>query len=95
MRDLPVEIEEAAIASGLVAEAVAVGVPDPQLGQAIHLAIRPAPGFDDAALRKALAAALPNFMQPRSIHAYAELPRNPNGKLDRNALADQMAQAAV
>jgi acyl-coenzyme A synthetase/AMP-(fatty) acid ligase len=30
-------------------------------------------------------------MQPRTIRPYAEMPRNPNGKLDRNALAAEMA----
>jgi acyl-CoA ligase (AMP-forming) (exosortase A-associated) len=87
----PQEVEDAAIATGLAAEAVAVGVPDPRLGQAICLAVRPQGAFDEDALRKALAAALPNFMQPKIVRAYAEMPRNPNGKLDRNALAAELA----
>ncbi|MFA9201314.1 MAG: acyl-CoA ligase (AMP-forming), exosortase A system-associated [Cypionkella sp.] len=87
----PQEIEDAAVATGLVAEAVAVGVPDARLGQAVSLAVRPAGAFDEDAIRKALAAALPNFMQPRLIRAYADIPRNPNGKLDRTALAAELA----
>lgn len=87
----PQEIEDAAIASGLVAEAVAVGVPDPRLGQAVCLAVRPIGPFDEEAVRKALAAALPNFMQPRVIRPYLDMPRNPNGKLDRKALALELA----
>lgn len=88
----PQEIEDAAVATGLVAEAVAVGVPDARLGQAIALAVRPVGEFDEDAVRRALAAALPNFMQPRAIRSYAALPRNPNGKLDRTALALEFAQ---
>jgi acyl-CoA ligase (AMP-forming) (exosortase A-associated) len=87
----PQEIEDAALATGLVAEAVAVGVPDPDLGQAIHLAVRGLDVFDEEIFRKQLFAALPNFMHPRVIRAYTELPRNPNGKLDRTALALELA----
>ena len=92
----PQEVESAAIASGYAAEAVALGVPDERLGQAIHLVVR-APGDvepDDAALAKALARELPNFMQPQAIHWRAAMPVNPNGKLDRTALAHELAKGA-
>src|SRR5690606_27171102 len=36
----PQEIEDVALASGLVAEAAAIGVPDARLGQAVHLIVR-------------------------------------------------------
>jgi acyl-CoA ligase (AMP-forming) (exosortase A-associated) len=87
----PQEIEDAAVATGLIAEAVAVGVPDDKLGHAVCLAVRGGGDFDEDALRKALAAALPNFMQPRLIHRYDAMPRNPNGKLERNAIAQEFA----
>ena len=87
----PQEVEDAAIATGLIAEAVAVGLPDERLGQAVCLAVRPVGTFDEDALRKVLASALPNFMQPRIIRPYVDMPRNPNGKLDRNALAVELA----
>ena len=87
----PQEIEDAAIATGLIAEAVAVGVPDPKLGQAVCLAVRTAGDFDEEALRRALAVALPNFMHPRQIRRYEAMPRNPNGKLDRNAIAQELS----
>ena len=87
----PQEIEDAAVATGLIAEAVAVGVPDERLGQAVCLAVRAGDHFDEEGLRKALAAVLPNFMQPRAIHRYDAMPRNPNGKLDRNVIAQDLA----
>jgi len=81
----PQEVEEAALATGLVAEAVALGVPHARLGQAVHLVVR-----GDAAnageLAKRLQRDLPNFMQPQHIHWRAALPLNPNGKIDRAAL---------
>jgi acyl-CoA ligase (AMP-forming) (exosortase A-associated) len=82
----PQEIEEVAVATGLVAEAVALGVPDPRLGQAVHLIVR-GDAADEVELRRLLMKELPNFMQPRGIHWRARLPLNPNGKLDRAALA--------
>ena len=86
----PQEIEDAARATGLVAEAVALGVPDPRLGQAIHLVVRG--GGDAAALTAALARELPNFMQPQMIHWRESLPLNPNGKLDRSAIEREIAR---
>jgi acyl-coenzyme A synthetase/AMP-(fatty) acid ligase len=70
-----------------VAEAVALGVADPRLGQAVHLVVR---GSEDDAARadlpKRLQRDLPNFMQPQHIHWRDAMPLNPNGKIDRTAL---------
>lgn len=85
----PMEIEEAALASGQVAEAVAHGVPDPALGQAIRLVVRGT--GDDMALTGHLKRELPSHMQPRIIAWREELPRNANGKLDRAAIAREVA----
>lgn len=86
----PQEVEAAALATGLVLEAVALGVADERIGQTIHLVVRPpvegAIG-DTANLRKALTAELPGFMQPHAIHWRDALPRNANGKLDRAGIA--------
>ncbi|QIQ85952.1 acyl-CoA ligase (AMP-forming), exosortase A system-associated [Erythrobacter sp.] len=89
----PQEVEEAALATGLATEAVALGVPDPRLGQAVHLVVR-GPGDADA-LAKALKTALPNFMQPAVIHWREALPLNPNGKIDRTALAAELKDTAA
>jgi acyl-CoA ligase (AMP-forming) (exosortase A-associated) len=80
----PQEIEEAALATGFVAEAVALGVPDTRLGQAVHLIVRGS--GDEDALRAALKRELPNFMQPQAIRWVEHMPLNPNGKIDRAAL---------
>ena len=86
----PQEIEEAALATGLVAEAVALGIADARLGQSVHLVVR---GSGEAeALAKALQRELPTFMQPHHIHWRAAMPLNPNGKIDRAALATQLAE---
>jgi acyl-CoA ligase (AMP-forming) (exosortase A-associated) len=89
----PTEVEEAAIASGLIAEAVAMGVPDDRLGQAIALVIRPAPpkGREiEADLRNYLKRELPSFMQPSHILWRADMPKSPNGKIDRETLRQEL-----
>jgi len=80
----PTEIEDAALAAGADA-AVAVGVADGRLGQAIALVVTGP--LDDAAL----AQALPGFMQPARIERRATLPVLANGKLDRAALRQELA----
>jgi acyl-CoA ligase (AMP-forming) (exosortase A-associated) len=85
----PQEIEEAALRTGLVAEAVALGMPDERLGQAIVLVMRGC--AEDDALRAALKRELPNFMQPHEIRWIEAMPLNPNGKIDREALRRELA----
>lgn len=80
----PQEIEDAAVATGLVEEAAAFGVPDARLGQAIRLVVRGT--GDKEALRAALKRDLPNFMQPTEIVFVDAMPLNPNGKIDRSML---------
>ncbi|HST37405.1 MAG TPA: acyl-CoA ligase (AMP-forming), exosortase A system-associated [Allosphingosinicella sp.] len=86
----PTEVEEAAIASGLVYEAVALGYPDERLGEGIALVVRPDRRGEEEALRAFLKRSLPNFMQPGHIVWRDELPRSPNGKLDRVALKTEL-----
>ncbi len=89
----PQEIEEAALASGLVAEAVALGIPDPRLGHAIHLIVRAVSNISDAEeeLPRKLLKSLPNFMQPKVIHWRTAMPISPNGKIDRTGLYQELA----
>ncbi|EDL50420.1 acyl-CoA ligase (AMP-forming), exosortase A system-associated [Erythrobacter sp. SD-21] len=86
----PQEIESAALATGLVAEAVALGVPDTRLGHAIHLVVRGDEGARADLLARQIAKELPNFMQPQVIHWREAMPLNPNGKIDRTALAAEI-----
>ncbi|HEU4877523.1 MAG TPA: AMP-binding protein, partial [Sphingomicrobium sp.] len=80
----PTEIEEAALASGVVREAVAFGVPDDRTGQAIVLVA--VGGGDEGALLGHLKRQLPAFMIPTRILWRDAMPVGPNGKLDRAAL---------
>jgi acyl-CoA ligase (AMP-forming) (exosortase A-associated) len=90
----PTEVEEAAVASGFVAEAAAFGIPDARLGEAIALVARVAPpnkGREaEAQLRNYLKRQLPNFMRPSAIVWRDELPKTPNGKIDRESLKGEL-----
>ncbi len=88
----PQEIEDAARATGLVAEAVALGVPDERLGHAVHLVARAenGAGNPEKDLPRILKRHLPNFMLPQVIHWRDAMPLNPNGKIDRTALAREI-----
>lgn len=89
----PQEIEEAALATGLVIEAVALGIPDARLGHAVHLVVRPSGDTSHAQeeLPRKLMQDLPNFMQPKVIHWREAMPIGPNGKIDRTLLQSELA----
>jgi acyl-CoA ligase (AMP-forming) (exosortase A-associated) len=84
----PTEVEEAAVESGLVAEACALGRKDERLGEAIVLFVRALGVVDEDGLRAYMKATLPNFMQPADFIWLDEFPKNANGKLDRDGLKE-------
>ena len=89
----PSEVEEVAYASGIVAGAVALGLPHAMLGQAILLlvtraATADAEGDHVTELEMHCRRELPNFMQPQAVIVLDSLPQNQNGKFDRRALTD-------
>jgi acyl-coenzyme A synthetase/AMP-(fatty) acid ligase len=86
----PTEVEEIALADPSVSEAAAFGVPHPEMGQAIILAVvsaRPQ-SLDRTTLDTAIRRELPAYMVPAAIDTVDELPRSPNGKFDRRRLSE-------
>ncbi len=92
----PTEVEEVAYASGLVAEASAIGVAHPTLGQSITLVVTPRDGSDadSETLLAAFRQTVAGYMVPSQILWRDSLPRNPNGKINRKQLAAELAEAA-
>jgi acyl-CoA synthetase (AMP-forming)/AMP-acid ligase II len=90
----PTEVEEAAYDTGLVRDVVAYGVEDPKVGQRIVLAVGPveADSFEASLLLSALRERLPAYMLPKHVEVMEELPRSPNGKLDRNAIRESLGK---
>jgi len=88
----PTEIEEVIYSSGVAKEAAAIGIEHESLGQAVVVVLSPEQHYDEALLMKHCQMQLPNFMLPAKIIVSDNLPKNPNGKIDRNALAQQFAE---
>jgi acyl-coenzyme A synthetase/AMP-(fatty) acid ligase len=91
----PTEVEEILYATQMVGECVAFGVEHPVMGSAIQVIATssmdtaPTASFD---LMKACRARMPGYMVPAAIEIVpGPLPRNPNGKIDRQLLAAQWA----
>lgn len=94
----PTEVEEVIYATELVGEAAAIGIPHPVLGQAIVVIATPREGtnLDTNALLTACKLNLPAFMLPSQIILREDnLPRNPNGKIDRKLLAQEVQNTFV
>ena len=92
----PMEVEEVIYATELVAEAAAIGIPHPVLGQAIVVVVSPRADvkLDQEALLAACKLHLPAFMLPSRIEfRQGNLPRNPNGKIDRKLLVQELQHA--
>jgi len=93
----PTEVEEIIYATRLVGECVAFGVEHPTLGQAIQVIATPAAGnhLEAAALLAECRKQMPAYMLPAAILLrQGPLPRNPNGKIDRKALATEFDAGA-
>ncbi|MBK8962548.1 MAG: acyl-CoA ligase (AMP-forming), exosortase A system-associated [Candidatus Competibacter sp.] len=88
----PTEIEEVLYDSGLVAEAAALGVTHPALGQAVVAAVKPLRATcTEHELINHCKDRLPNFMVPlQVVIRQTDLPRNANGKIDRKMLAGEL-----
>jgi acyl-CoA ligase (AMP-forming) (exosortase A-associated) len=89
----PTEVEEVIYATGLVGEAAALGIAHPVLGQAIVVVAtsRGSAGLDAEKLLAQCRQQLPAFMVPARVTVReGSLPRNPNGKIDRKLLAQEM-----
>jgi len=85
----PTEIEEVIYASGLVSEAVAIGIPHPIIGQAITIIATQTNEKNKEDLLAECKKQLPNFMHPAHIEFITSMPKNPNGKIDRVQLTLQ------
>ncbi len=89
----PTEIEEVIYSSNLVKEVAAIGIPHETLGQTIIavVSVDNIDEFDTPQLMQLCKSQLANFMVPAKIIVLAGLPKNPNGKIDRNKLVSEFS----
>lgn len=101
LKFLPGPIEDALTALDGIADAAVVGIPHPELGNAVVAAVTLAgdipsepPATDHAIsehLRARLAPALDKHQVPRAVFVVKQLPILPSGKLARTNLAEQLS----
>ncbi len=84
----PTEIEEAIYKTGKVKHAAVFGIYDDILGQVpvASISLKEAANIDENEVIKVCQNVLPNYMVPKKVVIYDELPLNPTGKLDRNKI---------
>jgi acyl-CoA synthetase (AMP-forming)/AMP-acid ligase II len=90
----PTEIEQVAHGTGLIGDAVALGIDDERLGQRIVLVASPANGrLEPDELLGVLRRELPLYMVPERVVVRSSLPRSPNNKLDRTLIREELTSA--
>src|SRR5262249_42845991 len=84
----PTEVEEALMATGMLAQAAVIGLPDDLAGERVHALVVPRErsSFDERTLMAHCGRVLPVHMVPRAVEVVYELPRSPNGKVDYKIL---------
>jgi acyl-CoA ligase (AMP-forming) (exosortase A-associated) len=91
VRISPTEVEDFVCQSGMVAHAVAFGVPDEDRGSVVHVAVTPHSdeSFDVHRLMAYCREQMPPYMVPHEIHCWeGEMPRTGSGKLDAKHIAE-------
>jgi acyl-CoA ligase (AMP-forming) (exosortase A-associated) len=91
----PMEVEEGCYQGAEeIAEAVACGVNDIELGQAIVVIVvaKDDVTLSDKELLAKCKKSLPNFMHPKHFEVRNSLPKNPNGKIDRSLISKEMKE---
>jgi acetyl-CoA synthetase len=87
----PAEVESLLVAHPAVAEAAAIGVPDPVKGEALVAFVVLRPGVDDgpelrAALVRAIVDDMGKALAPKAVEVVSELPRTRNAKVLRRVV---------
>ncbi|MGO4831562.1 class I adenylate-forming enzyme family protein [Rhizobiaceae sp. 2RAB30] len=90
----PKEVEDVIASHPGVREVIAFGMPDPEWGESVAVAVvTEDPGLSEAALLSYCKANLASFKKPKRVIFVSELPKNAYGKVLRRTLKDQYASA--
>jgi acyl-CoA ligase (AMP-forming) (exosortase A-associated) len=87
----PEEVENLLIGSGLVHEACAFGVEDPDVGQLVMAVVSLKDGAVEGAVEKIREHVIKNgppYMVPKEIFVQNELPKSGTGKIDRKSISN-------
>jgi bile acid-coenzyme A ligase len=86
----PAEIEAALEEHPAIRTSCVVGLPDEDMGQAVHAVVEAVEEVSDDALRSFLAERLAPYKLPRAIHHSTEPLRDEAGKVRRSAIRDSL-----
>jgi acyl-CoA synthetase (AMP-forming)/AMP-acid ligase II len=86
----PREVEDVLYQHAAVREAVVMGIPDPNWGEAVtaFVALHPGANCSESELQAVCSARLAHYKKPKSIRFLAELPKTAVGKIARRELTD-------
>jgi acyl-coenzyme A synthetase/AMP-(fatty) acid ligase len=87
-------VENLLIGSGLVHEACAFGVEDPDVGQLVMAVVSLKDGRDENAVDRVREHVIKNgppYMVPKEIFVLDELPKTGSGKIDRKGISNAYA----
>lgn len=90
---LPAEIEEIIYQTPSVIECVVIGLPDPDVGDALVAMVQAqadAPATLKDQLLVNLSGKLPDFKVPKRIDFVEQIPKNKNGKIVRRLVREQI-----
>ena len=84
------EVETALTSSPHVSDAIVVGLPDPQWGQAVVATVAPTANWtpNEIELQDLVRSQLADYKVPKAIFFKSQLARHPNGKPDYKAARD-------
>jgi malonyl-CoA/methylmalonyl-CoA synthetase len=90
----PKEIEDRIDALPGVVETAVIGVPDPDLGEAVTAVVVTAANHNltEEFIIDALKAEIAGFKVPKHVHFASDLPRNAMGKVQKNVLRSRYTQ---
>jgi o-succinylbenzoate---CoA ligase len=81
----PAEVEAVILATGLVSDVCVIGLPDSQWGQVV-VAVYVSERVDISSIEQKLEQQLSNYKKPKYWIQVTELPRNSQGKIDRQQI---------
>jgi acyl-CoA ligase (AMP-forming) (exosortase A-associated) len=88
----PTEIEEIILQHKKIVNAIAIGLPHPELGQVIILICTVNSDISAEELKKYAQQYLPGFMCPKDIIIETKMPLTANGKIDRQLLIKRYSE---